>query len=1344
MATTRTTTPPGIPDPHGPRRPRRSRAAALLVAGALALTGTGTAAQADEPDPSTVALADTAATADTAALFRYLRDQESGGVLFGQQHPTDEAVTSTTTGPDGLPLKSDVFAQTGDLPGVFGYDTLALKGDEKPGTHENTDEENALALAAEFVRADALGGVVTLSAHMPNFVTGGPYNDTAGRVVSHILPGGDTHDEYRAYLDLVATAAQHAERTDGTLVPVIFRPFHENTGSWFWWGAAHATSGEYKEIFRFTVEYLRDVKGVHNLLYAFSPNGAFDGDADRYLQTYPGDQWVDVLGYDFYENSNAADDSDAYVAAAVQDLAMVVDLADARGKIPAFTEFGRNGDRTIQPTGNKSLHYFTDLLGGITADAKASRIAFMLTWANFGSGQIYVPYPGHEMAADFQALYDDPASVFASQTGGRFELPGTPGEQQPFLRLVSPADGARVTTATTTVRAQVTAAPDVDTVTFAPAGSDPIALTRDDDGYWSATWDIGEESLTNRTVAVTVTATGGGHDLSTSASLILGAQPVLPVGVVDDFEGYGDDVALRSAYTVANATSDAISLADHGAGNAVRLSYDYPASRTGYLGFGKSYAPTQNWSGFGRLDAWIDPDASGHKLVLQVQAGGVTFEAYPSLAGDEPYLASIPWTQFAPAPWDTANAGATLTWERLAKVSQVFVYMNDAGGSAPLTGSVLLDDIQAAGEGEYVDPEPGAEPLTVDDFESYADEAAFDTAWGNRGRTELISLSDDAPQGEQAFAFAYDNAAGGWQDTARWLGGQDWSGRDALALQVKGDGSGNQLAIQIGTGSGGYYLAQVPLTDTTWHAVEIPFSSFSPSWPPDLTDPLDDARLGTVNELVVAASSTAGAGTFGIDDVRVVGGEAEPEIPDGTAEVLDRFDSYATTTDLRAAWSNNAEQAWGDGWQLTLAPGAGSGGTQAARFAYDFSTTTYLQESRWLGGHSWAGLDGISAWVDPNGSGQQVAFRFRTVSADGTGEDWFWDLPVALTGDARTVHLPFADAVVTYPSGLSPELRPTRAQLAKVNEVILMATQASPSASVTGSFVVDDLVVGDFPDEPTPTAPEVTTQPASTSGALGSTVTLSATASGVPAPTVQWQTSAPRSSTWTDVPGATAATLDVRLTASTDGARYRAVFTNASGSATTAAATLTVTPAAPVVTTQPRSVSGKIGSRVTLTAQASGYPTPTVQWQRRAHGSAVWADVPRATGRTLTVLVSAGKDGSRYRAVFRNSAGSATTATATVTATRVRPHVTAQPRAVTVAAGATARFSVTATGYPAPRYQWYVQARGSSSWHKITGATARSYATKATSSLSGARFRVVVRNDAGQVTSAAASLTVRR
>ena len=51
----------------------------------------------------------------------------------------------------------------------------------------------------------------------------------------------------------------------------------------------------FKELFRYIVNYLRDIKGIHNLLYAYSPGGTFNKDTTDYMASYPGDDWVDVL-----------------------------------------------------------------------------------------------------------------------------------------------------------------------------------------------------------------------------------------------------------------------------------------------------------------------------------------------------------------------------------------------------------------------------------------------------------------------------------------------------------------------------------------------------------------------------------------------------------------------------------------------------------------------------------------------------------------------------------------------------------------------------------------------------------------------------------------------------------------------------------------------------------------------------------------------------------------------------------------------------------------------------------------------------------------------------------------
>jgi hypothetical protein len=115
------------------------------------------------------------------------------------------------------------------------------------------------------------------------------------------------------------------------------------------------------------------------------------------------------------------------------------------------------------------------------------------------------------------------------------------------------------------------------------------------------------------------------------------------------------------------------------------------------------------------------------------------------------------------------------------------------------------------------------------------------------------------------------------------------------------------------------------------------------------------------------------------------------------------------------------------------------------------------------------------------------------------------------------------------------------------------------------------------------TVPYVTTQPSAQTVTVGQPVTFTAAASGYPAPAIQWQVSSDGGSTWSDVPGATAASLSFTAAAADNGHSYQAVFTNSFGSATTAAAGLTVTSATPTLSDTP--AAGPAGTKIALSGQ---------------------------------------------------------------------------------------------------------------------------------------------------------------
>lgn len=665
------------------RRPLRAAVAASIATAVVGGIG-ALPAHAAPDDPATVHVVDPDATAETRSLFAYLDDVRGDGILFGHQHTTSFGLT---TGPsDGT--TSDVKNDTGDFPAVFGWDTLILQGDEAPGSRSATTAQNVAALADYVEKADALGGINTLSAHMENFVTGGSFYDTTGDTLRAVLPGGAKNADLDAYLDTIADLAGSVHDADGNLIPIIFRPWHENAGSWFWWGAAFGSPGEYQELFRYTVEYLRDVRGVHNLLYAFSPGGGFGGDHAQYLRTYPGDAFVDVLGLDTYDDTG----SQAFLDGLVADLRMIADEADDRGKVSAFTEFGVSGG--VGTNGASPERWFTKVLDAITGDPQASRNSYMLTWANFDAGQHFVPVPGDALLPDFQEFAADPYVVLASEVTGAFDRSTVAAPASPVIHVVSPADGSRVAAAPLTVRVRVDHADATAVVAHLAKGAASVDVPLSFDGglWWTGTWSPAADQLDNSTWSLTATATlAGGSSLETSGSVVLGPRPTFPAGVVDDFEGYGDDTALRAEYVSYGANTLSLSTAEHGGGaKALRMSYDF-ATQT-YTGFGKQVGA--DWSAFSQLSAWIQPDGSHNKLVLQLVAGGVSYEAYPSLAGTTASVVTVPFADWRPAPWDTAHADRRITPDDLANVTQLNVYVNSVDGGAS-SGAVVVDDIAA-------------------------------------------------------------------------------------------------------------------------------------------------------------------------------------------------------------------------------------------------------------------------------------------------------------------------------------------------------------------------------------------------------------------------------------------------------------------------------------------------------------------------------------------------------------------------------------------------------------------------------------------------------------------------
>lgn len=139
--------------------------------------------------------------------------------------------------------------------------------------------------------------------------------------VADVIPGGSHHDELRRRFDLFVGFLGELKDNDGKPIPIIFRPWHENNQRRFWW-SVRGDGQDYIKLWRFTVEYLRDKKGVHNLLYAYTPL-ALKSEKDTFTKPesgYPGDAYVDVIGIDNYSGKGKSTAASARLAVEIYEV----------------------------------------------------------------------------------------------------------------------------------------------------------------------------------------------------------------------------------------------------------------------------------------------------------------------------------------------------------------------------------------------------------------------------------------------------------------------------------------------------------------------------------------------------------------------------------------------------------------------------------------------------------------------------------------------------------------------------------------------------------------------------------------------------------------------------------------------------------------------------------------------------------------------------------------------------------------------------------------------------------------------------------------------------------------
>ncbi|MGQ1908437.1 glycosyl hydrolase [Marinifilum sp. RC60d5] len=331
---------------------------------------------------------DADASQETINLYKSLgKIANSEQFLFGQEHPLSFQLGSIRHDLS----TSDCKEVTGDHPAVYGIDPhyMLYKTDQEKETHIN-----------EAKHAYQNGSVVTFDFHQQSRTDHSIYfSDLSTQsdkelVYDIVNDKNGTREWFYAELDEILNIINN-----DLGFPVVFRLFHEMDGNWFWWGTSTKNHSPelYKEFYQLAADY---IKGKTNLvLFAWSPNAQVN---ESY---YPGDAYVDVVGFDLYEPSKT-------------DLkSKLIDLSNFAYEHNKVAILAETGDRNAYTTNDPDF-WTSKVLAAIKEGGSEVRIAWVLAWFNapWSSSQddLFIPNSNSstESKDDFVTFEKDAQTLF--------------------------------------------------------------------------------------------------------------------------------------------------------------------------------------------------------------------------------------------------------------------------------------------------------------------------------------------------------------------------------------------------------------------------------------------------------------------------------------------------------------------------------------------------------------------------------------------------------------------------------------------------------------------------------------------------------------------------------------------------------------------------------------------------------------------------------------------------------------------------------------------------------------------------------------------------------------------
>ncbi|WP_315853916.1 glycoside hydrolase family 26 protein [Crateriforma spongiae] len=347
------------------------------------------------------------ATIETRNLYANMKRMSGRGIMVGHQN-TQTMFRDGRNFENVPPYPSDCVRAVGEYPAVHGFDF-------NPVNREHN------LIRDEIIDAHLRGGIITISWHAHNPLSGGGHKDRAGNPMREITPGGSANKAWRSELDKKVKFFKGLT-VDGVKIPVLFRPFHEHTHNAFWWGVKSCSSEEYVSAYRYTVDYLRD-KGVDNLLLVYSPYSVTRTGEEEMRSRYPGDKYVDFVAVDHYGNEIYRDGEEpweVFYHEFLENCEITASFAQKHEKPVVIAEIGvRKGLKNSSKTS-----WYVDLLEMLKSDAHARQFVYMLLWQN-GPENYWVPLPGDPHHADFKSFHQDPYTLFETDLPDMYRAPST-------------------------------------------------------------------------------------------------------------------------------------------------------------------------------------------------------------------------------------------------------------------------------------------------------------------------------------------------------------------------------------------------------------------------------------------------------------------------------------------------------------------------------------------------------------------------------------------------------------------------------------------------------------------------------------------------------------------------------------------------------------------------------------------------------------------------------------------------------------------------------------------------------------------------------------------------------